>query len=573
MSKENMNLFLEDIDVEGTLDFDELESKLEHEIELHMSDLHLLKEEQKKIGNEDNLGEIIKGVVWEQFMNQIAAKAGTDFIGENHGLTLDLRKDAHIQTTENFEKGKIATHNKQTIKVEINGKIQEETLDYQKRYDNYQARFQKDENGNVKTRIDSRTGKEIKVLNKDARDDFDKGRDKGSASVHKDHTIPTAEINRDAAANAHLSREEQVAFANSDKNLNDLDSAANQSKGDSSMKDWLNSERDGKKPEERFNVNGDELREQDKVSHEEYEKRKKEGEQRSIEAGKQSRKEEAFRIGGKALRSAIMLLFAEFTKEVISKLVKWLKSAQKSLKTLMEYIKEAVKSFISNLKLHLKNASNNVLTTIMTAIVGPIFETIKKVWILLKQGWKSLKEAVNYLKNPDNKDQPPLSIRLLETGKIVMAGLSAVSAIVLGEIIEKSLMTIPFLAVEIPLLGSLANLIGLFAGGLTAGIIGAIAINIINKAVEKKQKEINLSEQIEKSNEILDTQAQLIMVSEEKFSNKKNSVRDSIAKRHAMAQDELENSLKNIFSEGEANSKNNDDSFDEMDQIIKGLLD
>lgn len=215
-------------------------------------------------------------------------------------------------------------------------------------------------------------------------------------------------------------------------------------------------------------------------------RKKQEGIQKSMEEGKKSRKEEAFRITGKALRTAVMLMFTEFIKEVISKLIKWLKSAQKNLNTLFEHIKEAINSFISKMKTYLRNVGNSVLTTIFTAIYGPIVATIKKVWILLKQGWKSIKEAINYLKSPDNKDKP-LGILLLETGKIVMAGLSAVSAIVLGEVVEKSLMTIPFLAVEIPLLGSLANLIGLFTGGITAGIIGAIAINLIDKAVEKNK--------------------------------------------------------------------------------------
>lgn len=563
MSNENMELSQEKIEFEGTFDFDELESKLEREFELQMTDLQLLKEEQKQIGNEENLGEIIKGVVWEQFMNQIAAKAGTDFITENRGLTLDLRKDSHIQTTENFENGKIASHNTK--------------IDYQKRYDDWQSNFVKDENGDVVTHK-TRSGKREATLVKGARNPFDASRPSGSAEnrTDMDHTVSTAEIIRDSAANAHMTKEEQIAFANSEANLNEMDSGLNRSKGDKSTTEWLdNPNANGQKPNEIFDISDEDdqkMRQKDAEAREEYEKRKKEGEQRSIEAGKQSRKEEAFRIGGKALRSAIMLLFAEFIKEVMSKLVKWLKSAQKSFKTLMEHIKEAIKSFISKLKTHLKNASSNILTTILTAIYGPIVATIKKVWILLKQGWKSLKEAVNYLKNPDNQNQP-LSIRLLETGKIVMAGLSAVSAIVLGEVIEKSLMTIPFLALEIPLLGSLASLIGLFAGGLTAGIIGAIAINLIDKAVKKKQKEFNLGKQIDKSNEVLNTQAQLLAVAEEKLSNIKSSVSDSIEKRHAMAQDEMTNSLKNIFKEDEFASKNNNDSFDDMERIIKGLLD
>ncbi|MCR6524432.1 cation diffusion facilitator family transporter [Lysinibacillus capsici] len=570
MSKENAELNINKIEVADSFDFDELENKLQSELELQLSDLDVLKDEKEKIGNEDNLGNIIKDVVWEQFINQIAAKAGTDFTKENKELTLDLRKEAHIQTTENFEKGKIAKHNTY--------------INYQERYDNYQDSFEKNENGEIKTRYDNRTGTYKKVLRQDKKDEnkkivryglrheFDQGRDKGSSSVHKDHTVSVGEIVRDPEANTHLSRNEQITFANSDKNLNDLDSVANQSKGDSSMNDWLESEREGKKPAERFNINEEKLREQERIAREEYEKKKQEGIQKSMEEGKKSRKEEAFRITGKALRTAVMLMFTEFIKEVISKLIKWLKSAQKNLNTLFEHIKEAINSFISKMKTHLRNAGNSVLTTIFTAIYGPIFATIKKVWILLKQGWKSIKEAINYLKSPDNKDKP-LGILLLETGKIVMAGLSAVSAIVLGEAVEKSLMTIPFLAVEIPLLGSLANLIGLFTGGITAGIIGAIAINLIDKAVEKRQINYNVSKQIEKGNEILNTQSQLIAVSSEKLSNTKETVSNSITERHAKARDEVNESLNLIFNEEVSNSKNNKDTFDEMEKIIKGLLD
>ena len=107
---------------------------------------------------------------------------------------------------------------------------------------------------------------------------------------------------------------------------------------------------------------------------------------------------------------------------------------------------------------------------------------IKKVWVLLKQGWKSLKDAIDYLKNPNNKNKP-FGRLILEVGKIVVAGLSAVGAIALGEVIEKGLMAIPVFAFEIPILGSLASLLGIFMGGLVAGIIGAIAMNLIDKAV------------------------------------------------------------------------------------------
>ena len=115
--------------------------------------------EREQIGNPDSLGKTIKNVVWEQFLNQVAVTAGEDFIKENNGLTLDLSADAHIQTTENFKNGKIATHN-----TEIN---------YQQRYNEWQDNFAKDENGNIVTHK-TRSGKEEPTLmNLDLKDQLE----------------------------------------------------------------------------------------------------------------------------------------------------------------------------------------------------------------------------------------------------------------------------------------------------------------------------------------------------------------------------------------------------------------
>ena len=156
--------------------------------------------------------------------------------------------------------------------------------------------------------------------------------------------------------------------------------------------------------------------------------RKKEAEKKSIEEGKQSQKEEAFRIGKKALRTVLMQLLADLIKEIIAKLVKWFKSTKKGLDTLIDSLKKAISSFISKMKTHMINAGNTVFSTVMTAIIGPIFGTIKKVWMLLKQGWKSLKDAVNYIKRPENKGKP-IGRLLLETGKIIIAGLTGAGAL------------------------------------------------------------------------------------------------------------------------------------------------
>lgn len=541
--------------------FDELEEKLQEQLDTELSDLSFLEEEKDKIGNPDNLGKVIKDVVWEQFLNQVAATAGEDFIKENRGLTLDLRNEAHIQTTENFAEGKIATHNTE--------------IDYQQRYDDWQSNFLKDENGNVVTHK-TRSGKEEATLVKGARNPFDENRPSGSTEKHTDmdHTISAGEIIRDAEANAHMTKEEQIEFANSDVNLNEMDSSLNRSKGDKSMTEWLdNPNANGQKPDEIFDISAEDdaqMRQKDKEAREEYEKLKKEGEKKSIAAGKKSQREEAFRIGGKALRAVVMQMLADLIKEIIGKLVKWFKSAKKELSTLLDSLKEAIHSFIGKMKTHLVNAGNTVFSTVATAITGPIFRTIKKAWMMLKQGWKSLKDAINYIKDPANKGKP-ISILLMEVGKIIIAGLTGVGALVLGDVIEKGLMTIPVFAIEIPLLGSLANILGIFLGAVVAGIIGAIALNMIDKFIAKRKKSEIQQKLIEQGNKVLNTQDKLIKVKEEKLDITKETVSSNIKERHEMAHQYMNEALSNIFNEDQNKKNDYKDEFDKMDKMLDSL--
>lgn len=550
-------------------DFDELEEELENQLKAELSELEFLKEEQEKIGNPDNLGKVIQDVIWEQFINQVGIVAGEDFIKENNGLTLNLLDDAHIQTTENFANGKIATHNTK--------------IDFQERYDNWQSNFKKDENGNIIYHT-TRNGKEEATLVKGARKPFDKDRPTGSIEnkTDMDHTLPASKIIRDPAANAHLEQEEQINFANSDKNLYEMDSSLNRSKGDKTTSEWLdNPNSKAQKPKEIFNITEEkenEMRQKENEANEEYEKRIKEGEEKSIEAGKQSQKEEAFRMGGKALRAVVIQLLASFLKEIIAKLIKWFKTPKRKFEMLLNNLKEAIHSFVGKIKTHLINAGNTLFTTITTAIVGPVFRTLKKVWMLLKQGWQSIKNAIDYIKNPNNKNKP-IGRLILETGKIVIAGLTGVGAIVLSEVIEKGLSSIPILLIEIPLLGSLTNIIGIFMGAVVSGIIGAIAINLIEKMI-KRQYEIEIvDKKIDKSNEILKIQNKIINLNENKIIKTKENVSTSITERHKKTSNYMKNTLNKICNEENSSinkSKFNEESmnrdkFNEIDLLLEEL--
>ena len=229
-----------------------------------------------------------------------------------------------------------------------------------------------------------------------------------------------------------------------------------------------------------------------------------------------------------------MGLLASLIKDIIRKLIAWLRSGKRKLGTFIDSVKEAIKSFIANMKEHLLNAGNTLVTTIATAIFGPVIGMIKKAWIFLKQGYKSVKEAITFLKNPANKNMP-FSLKMMEVGKIVIVGLTAGGAIILSEVIEKGLMTIPAFAFEIPLLGSLANIIGMFLGALVSGLIGALALNLIDRLISNKLKQENDKRQFEKKNEIIQMQEQLNYVTGAQVTMEKTNAAKNIANRNYKA--------------------------------------
>lgn len=552
MEKENALLNRGDIIDEAMLDsfdIDDLENQLESELEEEFEGLAYLEEEQKALEDPDKLGDVIKEIVWEQFLNQMAVVAGEDFIKENRGLTLDLRNDAHIQTTENFAKGKIATHNAE--------------IDYGERRREWRNNMQTDPSAGTESshrrynkeakvweKKDHRSGKWKSIVKKEARADYDKGRPKGNLSknTNVDHTVPASEYIRDPATNAHLTHEERVAAANSKENLNVMDSAANQSKGDSTMQEFLDSERDGKKPEERFPIDREALEKKEAEARKKKDEVIEEGERKSVEAGKKSQREEAIRIGKHTLRAVAMQLLAELLKEIMGKLIQWFRTANKKIETLIDSIKEAVSSFVGKMKTHLKNAANTAFTTIVTAIFGPIIGTIKKFWMMLKQGFSILKNVVKYIMDPTNKGKS-VSVFMMEISKIIIVGLTGASAIALGEVIEKGLMLNPFFAFEIPLLGSLANILGIFLGAIIGGIVGAIGINFLNKWITKKKKKEIQAAKVDQGSKIIAKQNQLLIVEETLLERDKSIAQDNITQRHQEAATIMKDAFSNIMED------------------------
>lgn len=519
-----------------------LKSTLQVELNDILDELSSIEEDREKLQNNQYLEEAIQDIIWDQVQNQLAVQIGEEFIKDNNGQKLDLRKEAHIQTAENFEKGKFASHNRE--------------FNYQERYDKWQDNFTTNKNGG-------------RVLKKEARQFFDKGRDMGSAAVHKDHTVSIKEQLNDIEMAAFFSKEQVKEFANSSKNLHDLDASANKSKNDKTMTEFLNSERNGLKPEERFNIDRKQLEKDDKEAREELKNRKDENKNIAIQSGKKSRRKEALKVTGKALKAAVLQLLTEFLREIVKKFISWLGEKEKNFENFISKVKEAISNFISNLSHHVLGVGQSMVTMLATSIIGPVVGTFMQVWTFIQQGWRSLTEAIDYLKNPENKNKST-SVKMLEIGKIIVAGVAAAGAIVLSSAIGATLLSIfPPLGVEIPLLGSLSGLIGTFMGATVAGIAGAFVLKLIDQMIVDKQIDELKNKKIDKYNDKLIVQDQMNAIGMALVQVDKMESLSQMEDRHHQAAELMRDELSFLLEEKEKN----DNEFTEIDALLAELTD
>ena len=520
----------------------DLKSTLQVELNDILDELSSIEEDREKLQNNQYLEEAIQDIIWDQVQNQLAVQIGEEFIKDNNGQKLDLRKDAHIQTTENFEKGKFASHNRE--------------FNYQERHDKWQDNFTTNKKGE-------------RVLKKEARQFFDKGRDMGSAAVHKDHTVSIKEQLNDIEMAAFFSKEQVKEFANSSKNLHDLDASANKSKNDKTMTEFLNSERNGLKPEERFNIDRKQLEKDDKEAREELKNRKDENKNIAIQSGKKSRRKEALKVTGKALKAAVLQLLTEFLREIVKKFISWLGEREKNFGNFIAKVKEAITNFITNLSHHVLGVGQSMVTMLATSIIGPVVGTFMQVWTFIQQGWRSLTDAIDYLKNPENKNKST-SVKMLEIGKIIVAGVTAAGAIVLSSAIGATLLSIfPPLGVEIPLLGSLSGLIGTFMGATVAGIAGAFVLKLIDQMIVDKQIDELTNKKIDKYNDKLIVQDQMNAVGMALVRVDKMESLSQMEDRHHQAAEIMRDELSFLLEEKEKN----DNEFTEIDALLAELTD
>ena len=279
-------------------------------------------------------------------------------------------------------------------------------------------------------------------------------------------------------------------------------------------------------------------------------------------------KETAKKAGKDAMKQMAVSALFSLLKEVMNGFVRFLKSQAKSFKSFLEEMKKAIKSFFEKITNVLQTGASSVVGTIVNEIFGPIVSTFKKLASLIKQGISSVMEAVRYLNDKENKNKP-FGVKVAQVGKIISSGLVAGGAIFLGELFEKLLLSVPGMKIELPLLGTLANVIGMFLASLVSGLAGAIIINLIDKFIAKKQKSDAQAAAIETGNQIISKQHQIQIVNEVLLDRDKENAQSNILERHQDALSIMNEAYGNVMEDFvEDFSENEYSAVIEEDDVI-----
>lgn len=528
------------------LDLDDIENQLEANLELQFSDLAFLEEEKEKIGNPDSLGNVILDEVWTQFGNQIG---------------LDMTNETLIQA-----------YNREHPEA-YNKAIGDAIMQDERYKAANKAMKEKQQAGNL---TDEYTGKNLGPHDK----------------ANLDHVVPRKELYDNV-------RRKQAGIdtadlANKEENLVPTNESLNKSKKEKSNQQYVDEraqrEETLKKQNEAKHKKIDESNKSDaekRAEHEKIDKRLQDkldaDDDLMLQAQAKAEKainhdirvgvakQTAKKAGKDALKAMAISALFDLLKSIMNGLIRFFKEKQKSFKQFLLEMKESIKRFINHISSFVRTGASSVIGTVISEIFGPVVSLFKKLASFIKQGTATIVEAIHYLTNKENKDKP-LDVKIAQVGKIVTAGLAAAGAIIGGELIEKALLGIPVMNIEIiPGLGSLANITGLFLASLISGVVGAIVINRIDRYIAKRQKSENLDSQNAKKNDILDTQGKLLTVKAKKLEQTKENAAMAIANLHKQAGEAISEALTTIYRDDEDDDEEQLESIDKsLDSLLQG---
>ena len=515
MENELLVLNAEEVYESENLNYDELEELLEQQFTTEFSNLEKLELECKEISSPDKLGDVILDEIWNQFANQIDLDMTSDTL-------LKQYNDKHPNGYTKEEGAKIMKDKRYT--------------------DANNAMKERQKNGNLK---DEYTGKTIKINEK----------------ANLDHVIPRKQIFENPWRK--IADIETADLANKKENFAATNESLNKSKGATSNSDYIKNrearEKNLKEQVERANKKIDKMnildaekrnlkaennkRLNDKLAADskkmlKFEKTAKKAINKDIA------KKASVRMVNKAGKEAVKAMFVAalfgMLKEIMNALVRYFKSKKQSFDAFLKEMKKALHSFLGKIKDFIKVGVDSFVGSIVGEIIGAFAEKLRKLPNLVKQLFGSIRESISYLSNPENESHST-AIKIAHVSKIITSALVGVGAMFLGEYFEQFLNKIPGMTFEIKLLGTIANILGMFLASLLTGILGAIIINGIDQFISRKLIEENQKKQANKKNELLRIQDVQIFVAEQNVAVKRNDIFSKMAKNHQKLRELLGN--------------------------------
>lgn len=554
MENELLVLNSEEVYEFENLNYDELEELLEQQFTIEFSNLEKLELECKEISSPDKLGDVILDEIWNQFSNQIG---------------LDMTSDTLL---------------KQYNDKYPNGYTKEEATKIMKdkRYtDANNAMKAKQKSGILK---DEYTGKTLKINDK----------------ANLDHVVPRKQIFENPWRK--IADIETSDLANKSENLAGTNESLNKSKGAKSNSDYIkNREAREKKLRDQLqranekidkkNISDAEKRNLKALNEKRLNDKLAADSQKMLKIEKKAKKainkniakKAPVRMANKAGKDAVKAMFVAalfgMLKEIMNALVRYFKAKKQSFDIFIEEMKKALHSFFGKIKDFIKVGIDSFVGSIVGEIIGAFNQKLQKLPNLIKQLFGSIRESISYLSNPENQTHS-IAIKIAHISKIITSGSVAVGAMFLGEYFEQFLNKIPGMTFEIKLLGTIANILGMFLASLLTGILGAIIINGLDGFISKKIQDENKKQQAVKKNELLRIQDVQIFVAEQNVAVKRNDIFSKMVKNHQKlrellgnVQEEFSNSKIDFKQRLLANEMYFDEKQSELEEMQSALND
>lgn len=404
-------------------------------------------------------------------------------------LFIETKDGGNVTTSHNFEKG-ITSSGADKQKYEsydANKNRKWKDVRDSVGYDDPLPKKRKEAFKTQEVIIDAYTGK---PLPKDGR-------------AHLDHIVSASEIEKNAKNHLFKTPEERAKIATNDKNLAWTEGSANQSKGDASMKEWLDTpDKQGGTKEERFGIDRDMALKEDKKARQYIKKEitvaavKKYSSELLVTGGKDAANMAAY--------SALGIIIRELTQAVFEEIrTTFRERGKETLKEIFIRFKERIGVVIANIKAKWKDifkgsieaGITSFLSNIVVFIINLFATTLKKIVSMIRAGFVSLCQAVKMLaKPPEGIDSEEANYQAL---KILTAGLIGAASLGLSAGIEKLLQAIPglqpLMMFPVPSIGkeprTVSDILAITLSALAGGILTTIVLYFMDKCRAEGKKD------------------------------------------------------------------------------------